>query len=88
MKGEQISMIDIVDPKDKFKFTPEVWSCMKTCANFTNITPDGIEDFFPMGGKRCVTPSLLPGKEDWHSEVIDNVWHTWCRCYKPKGGKT
>ena len=82
---EQISLLEFVDKKDKKKLTPEVWSCMKTCANFTNITSDGFEDFFPMGGKRCVTPSFVPGKEDWYSEVINNRWHTWCNCYKPKG---
>lgn len=85
--AEQMTFFDIVVEKDKKKVTPQVWECMKTCANFTNIRPDGSADYFPgTREKRCVTPKLTANKKtsDWQSELINNAWCTYCKCYKPK----
>ena len=85
---EQISLLEFVDKKDKEKLTPEVWSCMKTCANFIDVTPNGTKDTFLDGSPRCCiqdhTGYGSSGKH-WKSKVIDNRWHTWCIFYKPKG---
>lgn len=78
----QLSLYDIVSDKDKLAMTPEVWGCMKTCANFTNIDKDGIRDYFPStGSPRCVHSHR---SKNWKSKVIDNLWHTWCLNYRPK----
>jgi hypothetical protein len=86
---EQISLLEFVDKKDKEKLTPEMWSCMKTCANFTDDLGNGLKDTFFDGSPRCCiefhTGEGLSGKH-MKSKVIDNIWHTWCIHYKPKGG--
>ena len=84
--GEQVSLFDLTtDKKERRKITPEVWTCTETCANFTNIRKDGTADYFPeRGGKRCVTPFEQGDKDYWDTKLINNVWHTWCKYYKPK----
>ena len=81
--SNQLSFFDIVDEKDKLTLTPEVWKCMETCANFTNIDRYGIPDYFPGPGNhpRCVHAHR---SKNWKSKVINNVWHTWCLNYSPK----
>lgn len=75
---KQISLYDIVNDKDKKAMTPEVWVCMETCANFTNVEPDGSLDFFPeTNDPRCT-------QTDFTSKLINNYWHTTCKNYKPR----
>lgn len=78
--AEQITIYDILAKKERIKIQPEIWSCVKSCANFTNIRPDGSRDYFPIPGRvpRCVNLDF------GESKVIENLWHTWCKNYKPK----
>ena len=86
---EQLSILDLVkDHKDMEALIPKRWSCMKTCANFTNELPGGGRDYFPgTGSPRCTYAYWrgygVSGKEI-KDRLIDNVWHTWCTLYKPK----
>lgn len=79
---EQIAIVDILDKKDKSSAIPEVWSCMESCAVFTDKFPQGGRDHFP-GTK---TPRCIYAADEWKSKLIDNVWHTWCMKYRPKEG--
>lgn len=87
--SEQVSLLDIVKSKnDRHTLTPEVWSCIKTCKNFTNVLPQGGRDYFP-GTKepRCTYAyhrSFGTSGQEWESKIINNVWHTWCVLYQPK----
>ena len=75
----QVSFYDIVTDKEKESITPEVWNCLDTCANFTNLNPDGSRDFFPETHEpRCTRMDFNKSK------LINNVWHTTCKNYKPK----
>lgn len=76
----QVTFYDIVSDKEREDITPEVWGCIKTCANFTNVESDGSLDFFP-GTKepRCT-------RTCFKSKLINNFWHTKCQNYKPKEG--
>lgn len=77
---EQISIIDIMTKKERMKVQPEVWKCVRTCANFTNVFPDGSKDYFIGPGRepRCVK------LEYWQTKSINNMWHSWCKNYKEK----
>ena len=76
---EQITFFEVVSDKDREKITPEVWSCLRTCANFSNIYPDGSADYFPVTHEpRCVNLNFK-------SKLVRNYWHTVCKNYKPKG---
>lgn len=77
---EQVSIYDILPEKQKYKVQPEIWSCMKTCANFTNVRPDGSKDYFVGHGNspRCVNIKFGTSK------TINNIWHSWCPNYKEK----
>ena len=77
----QISFYDLVNDKDRERMTPEVWNCLETCANFTNVEEDGSLDFFPETREpRCT-------RMCFKSKLIDNVWHTTCKNYKPREGQ-
>lgn len=84
--SEQMSFLDIAEKEDIDKLTPEMWSCMKTCANFTNTFPDGSKDTFFDGSPRCIYGLLKCGTsgKQIRSKVINNLWHVWCKFYKPK----
>lgn len=86
--AEQITFLDIVDKTEKEKLTPEIWNCQKTCKNFTNVFPDGDKDFFFDGSPRCCYPEAYAGfgssGKQWKNKVINNMWHSWCKCYIPK----
>lgn len=77
---EQISLHDILPEKQRRYVQPEIWNCVKTCAKFTNVRPDGSKDYFPGPGNvpRCV--NLKFGT----SKTINNIWHSWCLNYKEK----
>ena len=77
---EQISLHDILPEKQKHCVQPEVWRCVDTCANFTNIWPNGLEDFFPGPGNVPRCTRLKYGT----TKVINNIWHCWCANYKEK----
>ena len=85
---EQISLLDIIAKEDKEKLVPEMWDCMETCANFTDVLPGGGRDRFPVTGERrcCIEFHKGDGTTGRHMKckIIDNVWHTWCIYYKPK----
>lgn len=84
--SEQMSFLDIAEKEDIDKLTPEMWSCMKTCANFTDEFPDGEKDTFLDDSPRCTYGLLNCGTsgKDMRSKVINNMWHVWCKFYKPK----
>lgn len=74
----QLSFYDLVNDKDRAKMTPEVWSCVETCGNFTNVNSDNSLDYFPeTNTPRCT-------RMCFKSKLIDNVWHTICTNYKPR----
>lgn len=77
----QVTLYDIVvGKKDKESLIPPVWDCVKTCANYTNINPDGTPDYFFQSLKpRCVHMKLK-------SKLIksNQTWKTICTNYKPK----
>ena len=86
MKG-QLSLLDIVkETKDKDTLTPEWVDCFKSCKNFTNTFSDGSKDTFYDGSPRCIYGMKMCGTsgKDLKSKSIDNMWHTWCKFYKPK----
>lgn len=89
---DQLSLFDVMDDKQKAAITPEVWECVHSCANFTNIYENGAHDYFPGPGQvpRCTAcwKGGKNGSPNWESKIVDNVWHTICRNYKPKGGTT
>lgn len=78
---KQLEIFDFIKkPKDRLALQPQVWECMKTCGNFTNVRPDGTKDFFPGGAPnrpRCVNCIMK-------SKLIDNVWHCWCPNFKTR----
>jgi hypothetical protein len=74
--SEQLTIIDLASDKDKELLTPQVWSCLRTCKNFSNINPDGSRDFFPCSKEpRCINT-------DFYSKLVNNYWITKCRNYK------
>ena len=84
---EQLSLLDIANKEDIDKLTPEMWDCMKSCANFTNKFPGGGRDYFFDGSPRCTYAfhcGYGTSGKDMRNKVIDNMWHTWCKLYKPK----
>lgn len=74
--SDQMTFYDLADKKDKELLTPQVWSCIKSCSNFSNIKEDGSEDYFPCTrSPRCVNM-------DFYSKLVNNYWITKCRNYK------
>lgn len=84
----QMSLFDITDDKQKIAMTPEVWNCVDSCANFTNIHENGLPDYFPGPGNvpQCVAcmKGGNAGSPNWDKKIIDNIWHVYCRNYRPK----
>lgn len=73
---DNLSFYDLLEGKDKELFTPTVWSCLKTCKNFSCTLPDGSIDYFPeTREKRCVNT-------DFKCKLVNNYWVTTCKNYK------
>lgn len=77
----QLSIVEIIDKKEQKKLTPEIHKCYKTCANFNCRHPDGTRDHFFDGSPRCINIWI---SKNTYSEIVDNMWHNYCRLYVPK----
>lgn len=77
---KQMNLFGILPDKEKRKIKPEVWKCMDSCANFTNVFPDGTKDYFIGPGRRARCVKL----EYERTISVDNMWHSYCKHYEPK----
>lgn len=76
--------ITVFDFPNSHTLAPEMWECMKSCANCGKYM-----DWFPVReqGKRCVYGNHMDGVsgDDMILETgADSRVHIWCKYYKPK----